>query len=359
MSILTEYGAGERQYREADLWPERHLGRVVSQYTNLYRIVTEKGDCLAEISGKLRYSILHQNEYPAVGDFVLADRAEDVGGNAVIQQVLPRHSLFTRRAVGTAGETQVVAANIDTVFLCMPLNLTRNPSRMERYLSVAWDSGAVPVVLLTKADLCDNLEEVVTEMMALAPGTDVVTTSDRDGETREKLLPYLGSGQTVAFIGPSGVGKSTLINLLMGGERMETGAVRQDGKGRHTTTRRELLLLPSGAMVIDTPGMRELGADSVDLSKSFADIDALADGCRFGDCTHTKEPGCAVLAAVQAGTLDLRRLENYRKLKREARYDGLNAKQLEQDKLNGMFREVGGMKNVRKYIRDTDKRKGE
>ena len=360
MQNLTAYGAGERQWKEAALYPGLYLARVVSQSGRLYKIVTEAGESLAEASGKLRYGAERQEElYPAVGDFVLTDRAEDAAGNAVIQRVLPRASLFVRRSTENERETQAVAANIDTVFLCMPLNLPRNESRMERYLSVAWDSGATPVVLLTKADLCENLDAVQNEMALLAPGTDVIAVNGWDEGTRERLLPYVGEGRTVAFIGPSGAGKSTLINLLLDRERMATGAVRRDGKGRHTTTRRELIALPGGGVVIDTPGMRELGADSVDLSRSFAEIDALAGQCRFRDCTHTSEPGCAVLRAVAEGTITERRLESYRKLKREARYEGMNAKRLEQDKLNAMFSQVGGMKNARKYIRQTDKRRGE
>ncbi len=249
-----------------------------------------------------------------------------------------------------------MAANIDVVFICMSLNHDYNLSRLERYLSVAWDSRATPVVVLTKADLCSDLPRVLAEITSIAVGTDILTTSCYDQSAKEQLLPYLGSGATASFIGSSGVGKSTLINLLAGQELLTTSAIREDdSRGRHTSTRRELLLLPEGGVVIDTPGMRELGLDSADLSKSFADIDALADRCRFVDCTHTGEPGCAVQAALETGELDQRRLASYQKLKKEARYDGLSAKQIEKEKLNRMFGGVGGMKNARNFIKQKNK----
>lgn len=360
MNYIIRYGANERWFAEAALYPDLCLARVVSQYKGLYKIVTESGECFAEISGKFRYKVTALSEYPAVGDFVMVDHTEGSSGNAIIHRVLTRKSVFKRAAVGGEHQTQVVAANIDTVFICMSLNNDYNLSRLERYLSVAWSSGATPVVVLTKADLCEDLTGVIAEISAAAPGTDVVATSSYDQASCDKLLPYLRQGMTASFIGSSGVGKSTLINRLIGEELLTTSQIRQDGKGRHTTTRRELLVLPQGGIVIDTPGMRELGAEAVDLSKSFSDIDDLAANCRFRDCTHTAEPGCAVRQALETGALDFsRRLESYRKLKREARYDGLSFKQIESEKLNAMFESVGGMKKVRKFIRQNYKRTGE
>lgn len=356
MNPLIRYGANERRFAEATLFPELNLARVVSQYKDLYKIVTEVGECLAEVSGKFRYEATRLSEYPSVGDFVMADRLEGSSGNAIIHQVLTRKSVFERTAVGLEHQTQVVAANIDTVFICMSLNNDYNLSRLERYLSVAWNSGATPVVVLTKADLCEDLPSRLAEIAVAAPGTEVVATSSLDQISCGKLKPWLQPGMTTSFIGSSGVGKSTLINLLMGEELLTTSEIRQDDKGRHTTTRRELFVLPEGGVVIDTPGMREFGAESVDLSKAFSDIDRLVAQCRFSDCTHTKEPGCAVRQALEEGTLDERRFQSYQKLKREARYDGLTFKEIETQKLNAMFEEIGGMKKVKKFIRENNKR---
>lgn len=358
MNLLTRYGAGKRYLDEAKLFPGLSLARVISQYKDLYKVITADGECLAEVSGKFRYERTKLSQYPAVGDFVMVDRTRENSGNAIIHQVLTRKSVFERKAAGNEHQTQVVAANIDTVFICMSLNNDYNLSRLERYLSVAWNSRATPVIVLTKADLCRDLTGVMTEISAVAPGTSVVVTSKHDQASCEKLLPYLQQDMTASFIGSSGVGKSTLINRLAGEELLTTSEIRQDDKGRHTTTRRELLVLPRGGIVIDTPGMRELGVEAVDLAKSFSDVDDLAEKCRFRDCTHTTEPECAVRQALEAGTLDARRLESYRKLKREARYDGLSFRQIEHEKCSDMFGSVGGMKKVRKYIRQNDKRKG-
>ncbi|NCB53047.1 MAG: GTPase RsgA, partial [Clostridia bacterium] len=253
MNQLIRYGAGERWFLAASGYPELCLARVISQYKDRYKIVTEDGECFAEISGKFRYGAAGLSQYPAVGDFVMVDRAGSDSGNAVIHRVLPRSSAFERAAVGVAHQTQVVAANIDTAFICMSLNNDYNLSRLERYLSVAWSSGATPVVVLTKADLCENLDGVMAEIGAAAPGADVIITAMRDQASCERLLRYLQQGMTASFIGSSGVGKSTLINRLAGEDLLATSQIRQDDRGRHTTTRREMLVLPHGGIVIDTP----------------------------------------------------------------------------------------------------------
>lgn len=356
LNDLEKYGAGERFINEAARFPGLRLCRVISQSKDLYKLTDGQNEFLAGVSGRFRYAAARLPDYPAVGDFVLADGA-DPGGSAVIHRVLPRKSAFERRAVGMDGETQVVSANIDIVFVCMALGSGYNPSRLERYLSVAWSSGATPVVVLTKSDLGNDLPAVLSAVSAVAPGTDVVLTSSVDPASCDKLLPYLGPGVTASFIGSSGVGKSTLINRLAGAELLATSTVRQDGKGRHTSTRRELILLPRGGVVIDTPGMRELGAETVDLARSFADIDALAARCRFRDCTHTSEPGCAVLRAAETGELDARRLESYLKLKREARYDGLSARQIETEKIAAMFGGKGELKKARDFAKQKNKRR--
>lgn len=295
------------------------VGRVVAQDRGSYRVVSASGERMAEVSGRLRYETEEAADFPAVGDFVWL-REED--GFALIQGVLPRRSAFVRRAAGAVCARQVVAANIDTAFICMALNGDFNLRRLERYLAVAWDSGAVPVVVLTKADLCGSMAQRLSEVAGVAAGADVLTVSAVETDGLRALAPYLRPGKTVALLGSSGVGKSTLINRLLGEERLQTGGLRDDDRGRHTTTRRELFLLEQGGMVIDTPGMRELGLWEADegLEQSFADIEALADGCRFGDCTHSGEPGCAVRAALESGLLTRERLQSYRKLRAESQY---------------------------------------
>lgn len=357
MKHLTKYGANDFFMKQAEKYPELYIARITSQYKALYRIEAEEYRGLAEVSGRFRYESMCPSDFPAVGDFVMVDRNSANSGNAVIHYVLPRKSVFERTAAGTKNQTQVIAANIDLVFICMSLNNDYNKSRLERYLSIAWSSGATPVIVLTKSDLCTNLPAILAEIAVSAVGTDILVTSSREPDTYDSLLPYLKQGLTAAFIGSSGVGKSTLINHLLGNEIMETSDIRQDDKGRHTTTRRELLLLPQGGMVIDTPGMRELGAETVDLSKSFTDIEELTENCRFYDCTHTAEPGCAILEAIESGNLERRRFENYLKLQREARYDGLSSKQIETEKINSMFGSMKDMKNFKKHLKQKKKQR--
>ena len=301
------------------------VGRILLQEKGLYRLVGENGEQWAEVSGKLRYQAQRASDFPAVGDFVLFDQGE-TEGHAVIHRILPRKSVFLRKAAGTVHTEQVVAANIDTVFLCMSLNQDFNIRRLERYLSAAWDSGAVPVIVLTKSDLCADLVPYLRAVEQSAVGTEVVVTSGVEQDGFEKLLPYVQEGKTVAFLGSSGVGKSTLINRLLGEERLATNGLRNDDKGRHTTTRRELFLLKQGGMVMDTPGMRELGLweSGEGLDQSFADIEGLAERCRFRDCSHQREPGCAVRQAILLGELSEERWRSYQKLKAETRYTEQN-----------------------------------
>ncbi len=355
---LASYGATEAHFAAADTADGLVLARVISQYRDLYRIVTEKDDGLAEVSGRLRHQSANPAAFPAVGDFVLVDRMQIDAGNAIIQEVLPRRSVFERSAVGGTGQSQIVAANIDLVFICMSLNNDFNLNRLERYLSLAWTSGARPVIVLTKADLCDDVDTLLAEIETVAFGVDVLVTSSADEGSCLQLLPYVGVGLTASFIGSSGVGKSTLINCLLGREALATSAIREDDdKGRHTTTRRDLMLLPQGGAVIDTPGMREIGVEPADLSKSFSDIAELASQCRFNDCSHTNEPGCAVQEAKLAGKLDERRFDNYMKLAKEARYEGLNSRQIEEEKINSMVGGFNEMKQIRNYVKQKNKRR--
>lgn len=296
--------------------------RIAREERAAYFILTDIGEQLARVSGRLRAAATRRADFPAVGDWVAVSSVE--GEGAVIQSVLPRRTLFSRRSVGEgAADEQVIAANLDTVFLVSGLDGDFNPRRIERYLTLAWESGAAPVVVLNKADLCPNFAERVAMVEELAPGTPVHAVSAAATRGAEALRPYLGPGTTTALLGSSGVGKSSLINVLLGTARQRTAAVRADDqRGRHTTTRREMLLLPTGGVLIDTPGMRELQlwADAAALDQVFADVTALAEQCRFHDCRHEVEPGCAVRAALAAGTLAPARYASYVKLGRELSY---------------------------------------
>ncbi|HYH01567.1 MAG TPA: ribosome small subunit-dependent GTPase A [Bacillota bacterium] len=353
---LKDYGLTEGLVRESEKYKSLNIGRVISQAKDLYRVITDAGELTAEISGKFRYQVGALSDYPAVGDFVMVDRTDNSNGNGVIHQVLSRKSCFVRKTAGTATDVQIVAANIDQVFICMALNNDFNLRRLERYLAIAWDSGATPVIVLTKADLCEEIEARLNEVSTLAMGVTVLVATSMDADGYLAVKKQISKGQTVAFIGSSGVGKSTLINRLLGKERLATNGLRNDDKGRHTTTRRELIGLPEGGAVIDTPGMRELGIISADFSKSFADIEELAERCRFRDCTHGSEPGCAVQKAINDGGLDPERLASFRKLSKEAKYDGLNSRQIEQEKINEMFGGKGELKNVRKFLKEKHRR---
>jgi len=352
---LLNLGFSNRFLQEATLYTDLFLGRVVAQYKDLYRVATEKSELLAEISGKLRYSSDGLSDYPAVGDFVMIDRDDQLHGNAIIHHILKRKSVFVRRAAGTAHDVQIIAANIDTVFICMFLNNDFNLRRLERYLAIAWDSGAIPVIVLTKSDLCEDMSIKLLEINETAIGVDVVVTSSMKEDGYNAILKYITPGQTVAFMGSSGVGKSTLINRLLGENIIETKEIRNDDKGRHATTSRELFVIPTGGAVIDTPGMRELGVESVNLSKTFIDIDELAIRCKFSDCQHENEPGCAVRRAIEEGSVTEERLNSYKKLKKEAKYEGLNSKQIEKEKIYDMFSSFGGIKNAKEYIKSKNK----
>lgn len=350
LNDLKDYAINERFTTEATLYPEYQLARVIAQYRGKYRVVTEHGEVLAQISGKMRFDTEELVQYPAVGDYVMV-RKEDNNSEVMIHHILTRKSLFVRKAVGISGQAQSVAANIDIVFLCMSLNQNFSLNRMERYLSIAWDSGATPVIVLTKADLCDDVSKAIQEVEQISLFSDVIALSMFDMDIAKKFEPYFSKNQTCAFIGSSGVGKSTMINRLLGEEVLETKEIGKADKGRHTTTGREMFPCPLGGVVIDTPGMREMGAESVDLSRTFYEIEELASQCKFRDCSHTNEPGCAVRAALEDGQIDQRRLDSYFKLQHEAGYDGLSSKEIEVKKLDRMFKEVGGMKNARKFIK--------
>ena len=303
--------------------------RVISQEKGMYKIQSGTEVKSAAVSGKYRYETKTVSDYPAVGDYVIAEWQEGEG-NAVITGLFPRKTCFVRKAAGAGKQEQVVAANIDTAFICMSLNNNFNVRRLERYLSVTYESGATPVVILTKSDLCFDVTSKIIDVENVARGVDVLAISSLN-DNYETVMKYILPGKTVAFIGSSGVGKSTLINKLTGLERITTREIGNNDKGRHTTTHRELIALPNGAFVIDTPGMRELGMwDSGDgIDTTFADIEELSRECKYADCTHTFEPGCAVLLAIENGTLDSARLASYWKLKTENNYAADSSRYLE------------------------------
>ncbi|MBC6972291.1 ribosome small subunit-dependent GTPase A [Bacillus sp. Xin] len=298
------------------------VGRILLEHKHMYRIMCEDGEYIAELSGKFRHEALVKSDYPAVGDWVHIKKMEEEN-KAIIHSVFPRRSSFSRQAAGDKTAEQIVAANVDYLFLVNALNHDFNVRRIERYLLLAYESGAMPVIVLTKSDLCGDLEQKVLETEAVAIGVPIFVVDSLQQIGVESLRQFVAPGKTIALVGSSGVGKSTLLNALIGSEVAKTGDVREeDSKGRHTTTHRELFRLPSGGLVIDTPGMRELqlweGSEAIHAT--FSDIEELAKDCRFRNCDHENEPGCAVQSAIEEGILAVHRLRNYKKLQKEIAY---------------------------------------
>jgi len=339
--------------------------RIIGQERNIYRVLHPRGEFLATISGRALYREMPGDIRPTVGDWVIV-RDPAAGSDTVIEGILPRKTAISRQVAGgrdryAGGITneQVVAANVDTVFIVSSLDNERNASarRIERYLALVWSAGASPVIVCNKVDLCPDLPSYLGEIEQIALGVPMVNISATQRIRMETMAAYLTPGKTAVFLGVSGVGKSSIINALLDEERIKTGEVRAgDARGRHTTTRRELFLLPGGGMVIDTPGMREIqvwgDADAID--GAFPDIEQLAMSCRFRDCTHREEPGCAVREAILAGTLDEHRLQNYRKLQRETSY--LAARQAGKVRLDEKLRWKHIAKLQKQYQKHDDKR---
>jgi ribosome biogenesis GTPase len=330
--------------------PEFIPARVAQENHELYRILCEHGEFLAELSGRFRHQIATRAELPAVGDWILA-KLRPEADRATIHQLLPRRSAFSRQTAGKKTEEQVVAANVDVLFLVASLNREFNLRRIERYLALAWESGARPVILLNKSDLCEVPGPLRAEAEKRAPGVEVIVASAFRGDGISEIRAIVREGITAAFLGSSGVGKSSLINALVGDAQLATQPVRStDDRGRHTTTSRQMLLLPGAGIVIDTPGMRELqlwdGADGI--SQTFGDIQQLAPQCKFRDCQHRQEPGCAVRAA-----LDPNRLASYHKLQREEKFQAAKQDHALRAQHTRALRRV--MKSVNRFYRDRDR----
>lgn len=330
--------------------------RVALEHTHIYRVVSAAGESLARVSGRLRHQAGARARFPAVGDWVALQPSDHQGASRIVA-VLPRHSRFSRRAAGDPTEEQVVAANVDTVFLVAGLDGDFNLRRIERYLLVATESGARPVIVLNKADVADHPDALAEQVRAVAAATPVHPVSCRAEGGVEILRQYLGRGVTGALLGSSGVGKSTIVNRLIGRDLLRTNDVREsDSRGRHTSTARQLVMLDDDAgVLIDTPGMRELQLwETGDaMAGAFGDIDALAASCRFRDCRHRQEPGCAVTAAVESGDVSAGRLESFQKLQDEQAHQARRMDQRAQ--IEEKRRWKTATKALRKRLEDKDR----
>lgn len=320
--------------------------RVTAVYKERYAIVFEYGETFARL--KTREYFIDGEPFPTTGDFVAISYNPD--GDSQILATLPRRTYFARRDPDKGRGEQAVAANFDYVFIMQSLNQDFNARRLERYLTLGWQSGATPVILLTKADLVEDTAGYIAAAQAVAAGVEICPVSARTGAGLGELTRYFQPGKTVVFLGSSGVGKSSLVNAIAGEEIMAVGGIREDdSKGRHTTTHRQLLMLKNGAMIIDTPGMRELGMWDVSegLEDAFSDVERFLGKCRFRDCSHQSEPGCAIRAAIEAGELPRERWESYRRLESEAQYAA--------DKAAFLRQKQQWRKDIRKSVRQKKK----
>jgi len=353
---LTQLGWNNFFQQEFIDYIDRGLipARVALVHKNRFVVYTEEGDRSAVLSGNYRHRAATKSELPVVGDWV-AIEVPPGGGDAVIHGIVPRKSGISRKAAGVETEEQMLAANIDTLFLVSGLDGDFNLRRLERYLTLAWDSGVNPVIVLNKADICDDIEAVREQVESVAFGLPLLVISVKEDRGMEQFDEYLKKGMTVSFIGSSGVGKSSIINHILSEERLKVQEVRvDDSRGRHTTTHRELIILPDGALAIDTPGMREiqLWSDESSVERTFSDIEQLAQNCKFRDCRHLHEPGCAVLEAIESGELDEKRYNSYQKQMREVEFlirkQDQKAALLEREKWKKIAKFQKALKNNRK-----------
>jgi ribosome biogenesis GTPase len=321
MNILENYGWNEEFADKLTALgkPPERVGRVISEIKNFYRLLTANGELHARAAGRMYYHSQGKEDLPTVGDWVVFKIEPGPEQLARISHILPRKSFFSRKMPGKTTRQQPVAANVDTVFIMTGLDDNYSVRRIERYLTLAWESGASPVVLLNKMDLCEQAEQRLLEVHEVAVGVPVRMISALHKNKLEELEEFLQPGQTVAMLGSSGVGKSTLLNSLIGSDVAKVKDLGTAGKGVHTTRTRELFILPSGAMLIDTPGMRELQLWDAEggIADAFLDIEEFAKNCQFNDCSHKSEPNCAVLRAVAKGELDKKRLNNYQEMQDE------------------------------------------
>ncbi|NMB78553.1 MAG: ribosome small subunit-dependent GTPase A [Methanomicrobiales archaeon] len=340
-STLEQFGWTEEHTKAFRNYPEQYLpGRISCRQKTVWDVLTLKGTVTTGISGALK----KLGRFPAVGDFVVLLHQPESGSSAIVD-ILPRRTQFTRGAAGRDSTDQVIAANVDTVFIVTAAGQDLNARRVERYLAIAHASGARPVIIINKADLADDAQALADAILPVAAGVPIITLSAKSGEGMREIDPYLTPGSTIVLIGSSGVGKSTLMNRLLGNNVQDTFATREDDDhGRHTTTVRQLFVLPCGALMIDNPGLREVGMGTASggMDETFPDILELAEGCRFSDCRHENEPGCAVKAAVERGEIAVARLENYHRLMREIAF--------EQDK-----KEIGLVRTERKRWKEIGK----
>jgi ribosome biogenesis GTPase len=351
---LQDLGWDEERAREMEPWakkPAHEPGRVLIGFNYLYRVGVEGGEIDTVLAGRLKHHAERQGELPAVGDWVVVRKRSDEDRGAIVS-VLPRRSRFSRRMAGNVTDEQVVAANVDVIFIVMSLDDDYSVRRLERYLLMARESGAAPVVLLTKPDLSADLGADVAEVVTVVGDVPVHVISPKLNQGLEQVTPYVTAGRTAALLGSSGVGKSTIINRLVGADVQKTREVREsDSKGRHTTTHRELVVLPGGGLMIDTPGMRELQLWDANESVrgTFEDIEALAGECHFTDCRHRDEPRCAVKAAVDAGRIPADRLASYLQLQDELAY--LARQQDERAQIEEKRRGKIGAKALRQHLK--------
>ena len=340
---IKDYGLRENLIKNID--ESKTIARIIATHKDRYEIVCNNGQGFAKIKRGCYYD--NPNSiYPTTGDFVIIEWNST--GDSMICETLKRESSFSRTASSSDRNhelhnqhEQIVAANFDYVFIMQSLNNNFNLHRLERYLSLSWESGAIPVIILTKSDLVENIQEYIEQVESIAFGVDVYAVSCITGYGLDSIKKYFSKGNTIVFLGSSGVGKSTLVNTLYGDNVMKTSDIREeDSRGRHTTTSRNLIMLPNGAMIIDTPGMRELGMWNAEngINKTFQDIEQYIGMCKFSDCTHTNEPGCKILEAIVNGEIDQERFEQYLKLQKESRYN-TDSNQYLQEKKN-KFKEI-------------------